>query len=305
MSADLASLLAPLEPATFFSEYWNRRALYLPGTPAKFADLFSRAAFDAEARTCGVLKVNYTDERGWPSEREVRPEEIPQLLAAGKTVCAGNIGRDNPALSAFLARFQAQFEIAGGFHFNAYLSPAGGGFGLHFDNHPVWILQIEGQKRWRISGEPALPRVVTNVSFPEGRTTLNLPWGTVERPSEESLREVVLSPGDILYLPKGAWHQASAIGGSLGLTLAQSGAAPIEILQYALMPLLGGVEFRDMLPAFWEKAPYRLVNAELEPRFEELLAAFRSAAASLTVNQLIGLWRQAGREARASRGGQK
>jgi ribosomal protein L16 Arg81 hydroxylase len=302
MSADLAWLLSPIEPAFFFKEYWNRLALYVPGHPAKFAGLFDRAAFEKAAQRCSVLKVNYTDERGWPVERSVSPAEIPDLLACGKTVCAGEVNRNDETLTAFLAEFHAQFLLAGAFHFNAYLSPDGGGFGLHFDNHPVWILQIEGQKRWRYSAEPALPQVVTNVSFPQDRTSLRLPWATIRRPEQDGLKAVVLNPGDILYLPKGAWHQAEAIGGSLGLTLAQAGATPTDILQQALAPHLTGLPFRDLLPAFWRQSTHRELDADLEPRFAQALAALRAAVDSISAAQMVGIWRQAQRSAEPPRG---
>jgi hypothetical protein len=297
---DLEYLLAPLALGFFFQEYWNRRALYLPGEPGKFEGLFGRAAFDTAVHRCSQLKINYTDERGWPAERKITPAEIPDLLASGKTICAGNVNRGDSVLTNFLAGFKKQFLLAGGFYFNAYLSPDGAGFGLHLDNHPVWILQIEGQKRWRFSETPGLPQVVTNVSFPRDRDALKLPWATVARPAPESLREETLSPGDLLYLPKGSWHQAEAVGGSLGLTLAQTGVAGIDILQYALGPLLGGLPYRDLLPGFWSGSPQTENESELEPRFAELLEAIRSAVAGITPQQMVGLWQQAQRQVAAT-----
>src|SRR5690349_18613500 len=80
---DLAYLLAPLEPGFFFKEHWNRRALYLPGEPGKFAGLFGRDAFDAAIHDCSQLKINYLDEKGWPTERKISPAEVPELLANG------------------------------------------------------------------------------------------------------------------------------------------------------------------------------------------------------------------------------
>lgn len=298
---DLAHLLAPLAPEVFFKEYWNRRALYLPGEIRKFADLFGRTAFDAAVHHCSQLKINYMDERGWPSERKITPAEIPDLLANGKTICAGEVNSGDSVLTNFLASFKNQFLLTGTFYFNAYLSPDGAGFGLHLDNHPVWIFQIEGQKRWRFSEEPGLPQVVTNVSFPQDRNSLKLPWGTVARPAPESLCEVTLNPGDLLYLPKGAWHQAQAVGGgSLALTLAQGGAMGIDILQYALAPLLGGLPYRDLLPGFWSKSSHAEIDRELEPRFAELLEAVRAAVGSITPAQMVGLWRQAQRQVAAA-----
>ena len=293
---DLPHLLAPLAPEFFFKEHWNRRALYLPGDDDKFEGLFGRTAFDAAVHHCSHLKINYADDRGWPAERAITPAEIPDLLASRKTICAGEVNRGDTVLTNFLAGFKKQFSVAGAFYFNAYLSADGSGFGLHLDNHPVWIFQIEGQKRWQFSEEPGLPQVVTNVSFPRDRTALKLPWGTIARPAPESLREVTLGPGDLLYLPKGAWHQAQAVGCSLGLTLAQGGVAGIDILQYALAPMLSGLPYRDLLPGFWSESPQAEIESDLEPRFAELLESIRSAVNTITPQQMIELWQQAHRQ---------
>src|SRR5689334_4919035 len=204
---DLKALLYPVEEQVFFQHYWNRKALYISGTPDKFAGLFDRAAFDRAVHTCADLKVGFTDEKGWPGHFNIKPEQVEQMLAGGKTVCASVVNPGNAILTTFINRIVKNFLVAGSFFFNSYLSPDGAGFGLHLDHHPVSILQIEGRKRWWYSPEPGLKQVITNVSFPKDRDTLKLPWVTVTRPREEDLCEVVLNPGDVLYLPKGTWHQ--------------------------------------------------------------------------------------------------
>jgi len=276
----------------FFEQYWNKKALYLSGAEDKFVGLFDRTAFDLAIHTCADLKVGFTDEKGWPGHFNIKPEQIEESLAEGKTVCASVVDPGNPALTAFLQRIRSQFAVAGRFFFNAYLSPNGGGFGLHLDHHPVSILQIEGKKRWWYSPEPALRQVVTNISFPENRDVLKLPWTTVERPREEDLYEVVLTPGDLLYLPKGTWHRAQAIGGSLGVTLALESMPPLELIQAALLPHLSSPELRSQLPGYWAASMEGGMPAEFGDLLASALVELRARVSSISVSQLCEIWNE-------------
>lgn len=81
---------------------------------------------------------------------------------------------------------------------NAYLSFTGTGtFGKHWDTHDVFAIQLLGRKRWLVYAPTfALPLSHhTSESFSQqeiGRAQL----------------DVVLESGDMLYLPRGWWHQA-------------------------------------------------------------------------------------------------
>jgi ribosomal protein L16 Arg81 hydroxylase len=293
ITGELTSLLHPMEVGFFFKEYWDRKALFLPGHPKKFAGLFDRAAFYRGLPHCIDLKVGYTDEKGWPAHFNIKPHQVQDMLDSGKTVCASAIDTQNPDLTSFLKEVGRQFALLGRFFFNSYLSPDGAGFGLHLDHHPVMILQIEGRKRWWYSPEPALREVLSNISFPHGRDALQLPWVTVTRPPEASLCEVVLNPGDLLYMPKGTWHRAQAIGGSLGLTLAMESASPLDLLQHALAPHLNRIELRNALPGYWAQSIEDGMPAELEAAFDSALSSLRTAMSSITSEKLFSLWRQA------------
>jgi hypothetical protein len=290
---DLKALLYPIEEQTFFEQYWNQKALYIRGTPDKFSGLFDRAAFDRGVHTCADLKVGFTDEKGWPGHFNVKPEQVEQMLAAGKTVCASVINPGNPVLTGFINQVARNFFVAGNFFFNSYLSPDGAGFGLHLDHHPVSILQIEGQKRWWYSPEPGLRHVITNVSFPKDRETLKLPWVTVARPREEDLCEVVLNPGDVLYMPLGTWHRAQAIGSSLGLTLAMSSITPLELIQGALFPYIrNSPELRSQVPGYSLRSMQDTIPPELECTFESAVNEIRAALNAITPSDLYKIWRQ-------------
>lgn len=292
LGKDLESLLHPVAPRRFFSEHWNRKALHIPGGAEKFQSLFDRAAFDRASEHCEVLKVGYSNEAGQAVEARIRPAQVNEMLAKGRTVCAGGLDQVDPNLKAFVANFSRNFTQMGKFYFNSYLSPAGKGFGLHADDHPVWILQIEGSKRWWYSERSDLKGLLSTVSFPGGVQWQRLPWATVARPDETKFIETVLKPGDILYLPLGAWHRAEAVGGSLALTLAELPATPVDVIQQAILPRVqNSTALRDALPAFGAETSSRATPPkELEQRLEEALKEIQSIASALTTADLYKTW---------------
>ena len=82
---------------------------------------------------------------------------------------------------------------------NVYLTPPGSqGFAPHYDDIEAFVLQLEGQKRWRLydprTPDEVLPRV-SSQNFEQDELG-------------ECILDVVLEPGDLLYFPRGVIHQA-------------------------------------------------------------------------------------------------
>ncbi len=101
---------------------------------------------------------------------------------------------------------------------NLFAARQGGRTRSHFDCQEVIVLQVHGLKQWQISPTPAyfspsigsldlvrLPRLLEEAGgrFP-------CPPATWE--------EHVLYPGDVLFLPRGCWHAATALSDSVSLT---------------------------------------------------------------------------------------
>ncbi len=75
----------------------------------------------------------------------------------------------------------------------------GGGVGPHFDSYDVFLIQVQGQRRWRIG------------RMPDARLRPDLPVKIIENFQPE--QEWVLAPGDMLYLPPGWAHDGDAVDG--------------------------------------------------------------------------------------------
>lgn len=88
---------------------------------------------------------------------------------------------------------------------NAYLTPPGAsqGFAPHYDDIEAFCLQLEGRKRWKVyaplNANERLPRVSS-----EDYTENDLK-------DVEPVMDVVLEPGDMLYMPRGWIHQACTL----------------------------------------------------------------------------------------------
>jgi hypothetical protein len=81
------------------------------------------------------------------------------------------------------------------------------GFDVHWDDHDVFVIHLEGAKRWILYGATR--------QAPLRRDTHEDP----PRPTQP-LEEIVLQAGEMLYLPRGYWHAAVGVGGpTLHLTV--------------------------------------------------------------------------------------
>ena len=87
---------------------------------------------------------------------------------------------------------------------NAYLSPvAAKGLELHFDFHDVFVLQLDGCKRWRVWEPLARTRQPVRTGPKEPMPT----FGELGEPA----MDLTLRAGDCLYLPRGFPHAAETV----------------------------------------------------------------------------------------------
>jgi ribosomal protein L16 Arg81 hydroxylase len=91
---------------------------------------------------------------------------------------------------------------------NAYVTPPQSqGFADHYDVHDVFVLQIAGEKQWRVR-PPVLDAPLRDQPWEQRRAAVE------QAATAEPLLEATLRPGDCLYLPRGYLHAATALGGT-------------------------------------------------------------------------------------------
>ena len=216
----LARLVATDEDK-FADAYWGRQPLLsrageLPGPG--FADLLSpdgvdellsrrglRTPFIRVAERGTVLPAaRFTASGGLGAEigDQVADDKIMRRYADGATIVLQGLHRIWPPLIDFTRHLAG--ELRQPLQVNAYLTPPGNqGFSTHYDTHDVFVLQVDGTKRWRIH-EPVLADPLERQSWGGRRHEVS---ATAEG---EPALDVVLAPGDALYLPRGWLHSAQA-----------------------------------------------------------------------------------------------
>ncbi|MFC7737784.1 cupin domain-containing protein [Roseomonas sp. GCM10028921] len=222
MQLTLADLLAPMDPARFLAEFHDRQPLHIKGGAAKFAGVLSWSVIDRLLNQTHIwssqsLKLQM-DIQPVPPEayciratgRDNTPVMQPdarrlrEWVAKGASVVLNDVDSLTPGLASVSEALEgAGFGRA---QANVYISfQAHKAFPTHFDTHDVWAVQVEGEKTWNIwSGRADYP-----IPHPAFRS---LGQAHHERARGTLREKVLLKAGDLLYLPRGWYHDALAEG---------------------------------------------------------------------------------------------
>ena len=193
-------LLGGLTPERFLAKHWQRRPLLVRGAVADPGALPGRAALaalamrdDVESRLVTAFDGAWTLEQG-PFDRLPRQKRDWTLLVQG-------VNLYDAAADALMRRFD--FVSAMRLD-DLMISHAvdGGGVGPHLDSYDVFLLQVEGRRRWRWSAPVAS---IDAEAWIEG-----LPLKQLRHFAPDD--EAVLEPGDLLYLPPACAHEGVALG---------------------------------------------------------------------------------------------
>ncbi|WP_415974980.1 cupin domain-containing protein [Rhodococcus sp. 077-4] len=276
--------LTGIDLGTFADRYWGvapklTRSADLTGS---FDDLMTLDAVDELIAERGVRtpfvrmakdgrlvdRAQFTASGGFGAEvtDQVDSGAVLAEFAAGNTLVLQGLHRLWPPLIHFVGDLVR--EIGHPVQVNSYITPAASqGFSPHYDVHDVFVVQIAGTKRW-------------TVHSPVHVHPLNdQPWSDRRPEVEEQALgmpelDVVLEPGDVLYLPRGWIHSAQALGDTtVHLTVGVAAFNDYDIAHHTLRAL-GDVErLRAPLPAGFDPTdPDSVV-----PHVQRVLDAMRTA----------------------------
>jgi hypothetical protein len=250
----LADLVAPIEVSQFFTSVQGRTHRRFAGQAGRFAPLLPWADLNRALRQHrldfprlrlahdgAVVPVHtYTE-----MVDTRRNGQVPRLLNAPLSEKL----RDGATLvlDSVQEMFEPVGDLAAGLEHdlrekiqvNLYAGwGTTHGFDVHWDDHDAFIIQIAGRKRWRIHG--------VSRPFPLMRDT-ELP----QRPEGEPIDDFMLEDGDVLYLPRGHWHDVSAVGEqSLHLTIGFNRATGVDLVAWLADQMRVDELFLEDLPRF-------------------------------------------------------
>ena len=216
--------LQGISHAHFLHRYWQRRPLLLRQAIPDFRPLLTRAELfalaceeDAESRLVQRQEDRWTLKHGPFAHRS-----FPALRKGDWTLLVQGANLLHDGVAAFLERFRFLPDARLDDVMISWASD-GGGVGPHVDAYDVFLVQAEGQRRWRI-GPVKVP------TFEPGQPLKLL---TNFEPDAEYL----LDPGDVLYLPPGWGHDGVAVGACMTYSVGFRAPPEGELLQQLLWKL--------------------------------------------------------------------
>ena len=223
MNTDLPlSLLGGLSPRQFMARHWQKKPLLVRGAVPRCEPLLSRQElFALAARDDVESRLVQQAAGGWKMRRgPFGPRTLPPLSRPGWSLLVQGVDLHHAGVHAL----QQQFRFVPDARMDDLMvswASDGGGVGPHFDSYDVFLLQVQGQRRWRIGRQKDL-------SLREG-----VPLKILAR--FEPHADYLLEPGDMLYLPPRYAHDGIAQGEcqtySIGFRAPGRAELAVEMLQ--------------------------------------------------------------------------
>ena len=231
MDIDLATpLLGGLSPARFMRRHWQKKPLLVRGAIADAAPPIARAALfelaareDVESR----LVVREEGDRWRLRHGPFAGRALPPVARAGWTLLVQGLDLHLAAAHELLARFRFVPDARLDDLMLSWASD-GGGVGPHVDSYDVFLLQVQGRRRWRI-GRPRAHALRDDVP-------LKMLAGF------DADAEWLLEPGDMLYLPPGWAHDGTAEGECMTCSIGFRAPGRVALGRDVLQALLDAVE---------------------------------------------------------------
>jgi ribosomal protein L16 Arg81 hydroxylase len=248
----ISDLFAPFTAAQFLSEIYGHKPVHVTGEAHRFSELFSWDALNRllekhrpEPPRLRLIKGQQIDPKNYTSAvkhargfvNRLDWELLQQQLQAGATLKLDDVDEMHEPVTRLCRGLELEFYSY--VHVNAY---AGWfeqqGFETHWDDHEVFIAQISGPKHWRVF-EPTRKYPITD------------DYKLKLEPPNSPYWEGDLRPGEILYIPRGWWHDAVPRGEpALHLTFGIYRESGLDLAKALVASLADSDELRADLPRF-------------------------------------------------------
>lgn len=211
-AAELSWLLSPMDAGAFWRDHWERRPCAIERRDPRYhAALFSMADLDSVISLSGSAPAPGRIRLVKVEDGRLSSRPVPHTAAGAPDIYCLYRSYADEGYTITVDRLELQWHaiaalcrgLEQALHHpvvaNLYVTPRRAqGFSPHYDTHEVFVLQLEGAKRWHVYGSAA-PLPLDDATSPAfAREALGPPELIL------TLRE-----GDALYIPRGHVHEAA------------------------------------------------------------------------------------------------
>lgn len=254
-----ADILAPMTPEEFFRDYYDKKPLHIPGDASKFSGvmnwdvlnrLLNMSAIWSEKSLAVVMDRKIVAPPSYCSQevdrgghQVLRPiaAKVMELCQLGASLAINDIDTLTPEIAAVVGAFEQELTVKG--QCNLYCSwQQRQAFQTHYDTHDVFAIHFEGEKDWRI-WETRMPHPIQHPRY----KGLGEEFDVQNR--GKVLMDVTMKPGDLLYIPRGWYHDAlSSSGGCIHIAFGMTGIIGLDMLSTISDVAVDREIFRENLP---------------------------------------------------------
>ena len=254
------ALLGRLSPQQFMQRYWQKKPLLIRQAVPGFKPLLSRSAlFDLAGRdevesrlVVQALEPSDKDDAWRFARGPFKRRALPALNRRLWTLLVQGVDLHDRAVHQLMQQFRFIPDARLDDLMISYASD-GGGVGPHFDSYDVFLMQAQGQRRWRYGRQKDLSLVP------------DLPLKILANFEPEF--DEVLEPGDMLYLPPRYAHDGIAVGEcmtySVGFKVPERQGLGLELAQLLVEALQD--DFSDTSAALGAMPPSALYRDPDQP----------------------------------------
>jgi len=250
----LEEILLPYAVEDFLSANWGNTYKHVAGWPSKFSSLLPwerlneilqqhrldfprlRLTRDGKRLPADAYLRYTTGNRRKILVPRVRYAAITRELRLGASLVLDAVDELHQPLTDLAEGLELFFRER--IQINAYAGwRTSRGFDLHWDDHDVFILQVNGCKRWVVHG-PTLRYPLAGFSKDN-------------KPQGPPLWDQILKAGDLFYIPRGFWHVAFPLDEpTLHLTIGVHNRSGLDLARWVMERMRVRESFRKDLPRF-------------------------------------------------------
>lgn len=205
----MTSILGDISPEQFLKEYWQKRPLLIRGAFSSAQVSGENALITAEELAGYSLEDDIEsrliEHNGDDWQLEHGPIEESKFAELGDhnwTLLVQSLDYFHPPLCKLIkvCNYIPRWRLD-----DVMVSYAtnGGGVGPHLDKYDVFLIQGEGQRRWRVGHK----NQATTAIYPHPQIAQIEPF--------DADIDVIVNPGDMLYIPPNTPHWGESVGNSI------------------------------------------------------------------------------------------
>jgi 50S ribosomal protein L16 3-hydroxylase len=218
----LQSLVDPIRPEQFISEYWCIRHLLVHQSISS-RDIFAKALADLHIKDMlryadePVIVMHTTTDGRYKGSPVSKLQafaffESGMALYFNLSSSLQNAREWTKTLASDLGQVESRCKAS------LFITPAGWTTEEHFDPNENFTIQLRGRKRWNIAPNDLIKHPVDRFTCSDtisSRMSTYYAYETLAPPKVCCSQE--MDPGSMLYVPRGYWHSVESLTESVSL----------------------------------------------------------------------------------------